>query len=101
MFNAARAGNLGGTTGQSYGIQFANVQAGSLICGADMTNNSTAQLNIIAGLANLTLLGMVPTGNILLPFGGITVGTPVGGASLGGINVAADVSKNGTVYTNP
>jgi hypothetical protein len=101
MLNGIRAGNLGGTTSQSYGVQFTSVLSGSLICGADLVGNTTQSMNIIAGIANLTTVGVVPDGNILLPLGGISTGSPTGGATLGGINVAVKVALNNTSYTNP
>jgi hypothetical protein len=95
-----RAGNLRGSTSQQYGI-FLTDAAGVLIWGADLALNATASLMVTAGLDELTMGGVMPSGNFLLPDGGMSVGSPSGGAVVGGINVSAGVYLNDTAYTNP
>jgi hypothetical protein len=100
-FSNVRSGNIRGSVSQQYGIYLNNATVGVLIWGADLTGNSTATLAVAAGFNNVTMGGVVPAGSILLPHGGITVGTPVNGVIDGGINVASGIQLNGTSYNNP
>jgi hypothetical protein len=99
-FFSVRAGNLRGSTSQQHGIFLTNA-AGVLIWGADLALNATASLTVDAGLDELTMGGVMPSGNFLLPDGGMSVGHPGGGAVVGGINVSAGVYLNDTPYDNP
>jgi hypothetical protein len=100
-FYSLRSGNIRGANSQQYGIYISDAAPGVLVWGADLTGNPTAAIQVGANINGLTMGGVVPAGNLLMPFGGITVGTPNGGATVGGINVHTGIQLDGTPYNNP
>ena len=90
--------NSDGGTAQVYGITTAD-STNLTVCGVDLRNNATAALNG-ATLPSAMVIGCRGT-NMYVGEGGIAVGNPTGGATAGAVNVAVNMLKNNTAYTNP
>lgn len=97
----SRSGNVGGSTPQQYGFQFTTGASGHGICGADCTGNGTQSINVLASFTDTMIVGVVPSGNVIIPGAGIEVGIATGGTAPGTINVATAVQLNGVAFTNP
>lgn len=102
--NGCTIGNTNGNTTQQYGISSTIDGNNLLIVGCDLSGNVAGPVEL--GSTNpefATLIGNLPNTLLnVLPAGGLVLGNPAGGnEGAGTINVATNVYKNGTAYTNP
>lgn len=103
VVSGGRYGSESGGTSQQYGVYAAD-GANASIGFADMTGNATAAWGAAANPNLLQSIGNLPNTLAvqLSGAGGVAVANPTGGfGAAGTINVATNVLKNNTAYTNP